>query len=188
MRNTFITLLGCLLLAACSGVETIPDDTTTFSATGYNLYAWRSDPVKQQGYSKSKVYQADPAIRSSVDARMAELGYRIVSRDEAQFLVDYMAAAGMNEGYMARNGSNITPIPTAMINRQIGQAEVDNAYALSGVKEMGNIALVFLNKGNQDLLWKVLVSSIMEDANRVDAKALGSAMRKGLSTLPKAPK
>lgn len=188
MRRTLVYLFGCLLLAACSGVETIPDDTTAFSATGYNRYAWRSDPVKQSGYSKSKIYQADPAIRSSVDVRLSELGYRLVSREDAQFLVDYVAAAGMNEGYMARNGSNITPIPTAMINRQIGQAEVDNAYALSGVKEMGNIALVFLEESNQDMLWKVLVSAIMEDANRVDAKALGSAMRKGLSTLPQAPK
>jgi hypothetical protein len=179
-------LLGSLLLAACSGVEIIPDDTSAFAATGYTRYAWRSEPLSQDGYSKSKVYQADPAIRAAVDKRLAELGYRQVSADDAQFLVDYVAAAGFNQGQLARNASNVTPVPTAMINRQVNQAEVDNAYALGGVKEMGNIALVFLNSSNKDVLWKVTVSSVIEDANRVDKSAVSKAMRQSLSTLPEA--
>ena len=60
-------LLGCLLLAACSGIEIIPDDTSAFAATGHTRYAWRSEPLSQDGYSKSKVYQADPIIRAAVD-------------------------------------------------------------------------------------------------------------------------
>ena len=73
-----------------------------------------------------------------------------------------------------------------MINRQVNQAEVDNAYALSGVKEMGNIALVFLNSATRDVLWKVTVSSVTKDANRVDEKAISKAMRQSLSSLPAA--
>ena len=82
-------LLGCLLLAACSGIEIIPDDTSAFAATGHTRYAWRSEPLSQDGYSKSKVYQADPIIRAAVDKRLAELGYRRTSAEDAQFLVDY---------------------------------------------------------------------------------------------------
>jgi len=179
-------LLGCLLLAACSGIEIIPDDTSAFAATGHTRYAWRSEPLSQDGYSKSKVYQADPIIRAAVDKRLAELGYRRTSAEDAQFLVDYVAAAGFNDGQLARNASNVTPVPTAMINRQVNQAEVDNAYALSGVKEMGNIALVFLNSATRDVLWKVTVSSVTKDANRVDEKAISKAMRQSLSSLPAA--
>ena len=97
-----------------------------------------------------------------------------------------VAAAGCNDGQLARNASNITPLPSGTINRQINQAEVDNAYALGGVKEMGNIAVVFLNAANQDLLWKVTVSSIIEDRNRVDRDALRRTMQRSLSTLPEA--
>ena len=194
MRHTFSRLaglaglLGCMLLAACSGVEIIPDDTSAFAATGYTRYAWRSEPLSQDGYSKSRVYQADPAIRAAVDKRLGELGYKLVNSSDAQFLVDYVAAAGFNQGQIARNASNITPVPTAMINRQVNQAEVDNAYALGGVKEMGNIALVFLNNSNTDVLWKVTVSSVVKDANRVDEKAVGKVMRQSLGTLPPAGK
>jgi hypothetical protein len=186
MRKTLTSLLGCLLLIACSGTEIIPDATDTFTATGFTSYAWRSKPLPQGGRSNDLVYQADPVIREAVDERMAELGYRIVARADAQFLVDYVAAAGFNDGQLARNASNITPLPSGTINRQINQAEVDNAYALGGVKEMGNIAVVFLNAANQDLLWKVTVSSIIEDRNRVDRDALRRTMQRSLSTLPEA--
>lgn len=186
MRSILLSLLACVVLAACSGVEVIPDDTATFEATGYTRYAWRSDPLPQKAYSKDRLYQADPAIRAAVDSRLEALGYRRVNRDQAQFLVDYLAASGLNEGQLARGASNISPIPTAMINRQVGQAEVDNAYALGGVKETGNIALVFLNSANQDLLWKVMVTALVQNANQVDVDALKRAMRKGLSSLPAA--
>jgi hypothetical protein len=186
MRTILNGLTGLLLclLAACSGVEIIPDDTAGFAASGFTRYAWRSEPLRQDGYSKDRIYQADPAIRTAVDQRLAELGYERVNRERAQFLVDYVAAAGFNDGQLARSGTNIQPVPTAMINRQVNQAEVDNAYALGGVKEMGNIALVFLASSDQHLLWKVTVSSIIQDSNRVDGDALQKVMRRSLSTLP----
>lgn len=187
MSRIASTLLVSLLLIACSGVETIPDDTAGFVAAGHNSYAWRNEPLVASGFSNNRMYQVDPAIRNAVDQRLAELGYRLVSQDEAGFLVDYVAAAGFNDGQMARGGTNITPLPTGMINRQVNQAEMDNAYALSGLKEMGNVALVFLDNGSQDLIWKVRVSMVVENANEVDTKAVRRAMRQGLETLPKAP-
>jgi hypothetical protein len=187
MSRIASALIASLCLIACSGVETIPDDTAAFVATGYSSYAWRSEPLEPTGLSKSRLYAADPAIRSAVDKRLAELGYREVAKENAEFLVDYVAAAGFNQGEMARGGTNITPLPTGMINRQINQAEMDNAYALSGVREMGNVALVFLDGRNQDLLWKVTVSMVVENTNEVDVDGLRRAMRHGLETLPSAP-
>jgi hypothetical protein len=187
MLKTLLVLIASALLVACSGVETIPDDTGAFAATGYSRYAWRSEPLKRTGYSKSRLYDVDPAIRNAVNARLAELGYREVPRQEAQFLIDYVAAAGLNDGQPSNSASNIYPLPIGAANRQINQAEVDNAIALSGVREMGRVALVFLEGDSQALIWKVLVSALVENTNRVDPEAIGRAMRKGLSTLPAAP-
>ena len=186
MRSLLLSTLTWILLTGCSGTEIIPDDSAGFAATGFTRYAWRSEPLEARGYSRNRLYAADPVIREAVDEELAQLGYQRVERADAQFLVDYLAAPGMTEGRLARNASNVTPIPTGMINRQVGQAEVDNAYALGGVKETGNIALVFLRAGNGDLLWKVLVSAIVENANSIDTDALGRVMRRSLATLPAA--
>lgn len=184
MHRLLLALAACCLLAACSGVEVIPDDPAAFESAGYTTYAWRNPPLERSGFSKSKLYDADPVIRETVNERLAELGYREVGRDDAQFLVDYIATEGINDGQPSNSASNINPLPVGTINRQINQAEVDNAVALSGAREMGRVALVFLEGDDQSVLWKVLVSSLVENANSVDREALARAMRKGLTTLP----
>lgn len=187
LAPALLTACFSALLVACSGTETIPADTTEFVATGYKSYAWRSEPLKSTAYSKDKIYQADPAIREAVDTRMAELGYRRVPRDSAQFLVEYLAAAGVNAGIMESTASNVTAYPSATINRLPDGASVDNAYALGGAKETKNVVLVFVEHSSLELLWRVQISAIMQDANRVDPDAVKRAIRKGLATLPEAP-
>jgi hypothetical protein len=46
---------------------------------------------------------------------------------------------------------------------------------------------VFLDNKTTDLLWQVRVSSLIQDANKVDTGAVRQAIRQGLSTLPAAP-
>jgi hypothetical protein len=187
MKALATCLLACLALAACSGTEIIPDDTAAFAASGMQRYAWRTDPLPAGSFARDRLYEADPAIRDAVDGRLAELGYREVPREDAQFLVDYLAAVGFNDGVAARNASNITPYQSsAMINRQINQAEVDNAQALAGVRETGNIALVFIDAGNRSELWKVRITALVQDSNRVDTNRLKRVIRSGLSSLPAA--
>lgn len=185
--QVMLLITTSLLLGACSGVETIPADTAGFAATKYTRYAWRSEPLTQKGYSKDKFTQADPAIRLAIRERLTELGYReVANKDDAEFLVEYLAAAGFNDGRLARTASNVTPYPSATINRQVDGASVDNAYALAGLKEMGNLMLVFVDAGSTDVLWRVQISSPIEDANRVDQSAVRDAIRQGLLTLPEA--
>lgn len=181
-----MALLGVLALCACSGVQTQPDDTAAFAEKKYTRYAWRSEPLTQDGYSKDKFTQADPTVRATINEQLAMLGYREVANDEAEFLVEYLAAAGFSNGRLATNTTNVTPYPTATINRQIDGASVDNAYALSGIKETGNLVLVFVDTGSKEVLWKVQISALVEDANRVDKDAVRDAIRQGLSTLPEA--
>lgn len=186
MRLLLPVFVAVGFLAACSGVETIPDDTSAFANKGYARYAWRSEPLTQ-GRSRDRFTQADPIIRSSVDARLKELGYTLVARDEAEFLIEYLAGASINEGRIPTTASNVTPYPSAQINRQADGATVDNAYALGGMKEMGNLLLVFVEPGATELLWRVRISKVVEDANSIDEKAVRSAVRQGLATLPEAP-
>jgi hypothetical protein len=186
LRFLLPALLAAGLLAACSGVETIPDDTSAFTAKGFSRYAWRSEPLSQER-SRDRLAQVDPIIRSSVDERLAELGYALVEREQADFLVEYIAAASINAGRLPTTASNVTPYPSAQINRQADGATVDNAYALGGMKEMGNLLLVFVEPTATQLLWRVRISKVIEDANRVNEKAVRRAVRQGLATLPEAP-
>ncbi|WOJ97587.1 DUF4136 domain-containing protein [Congregibacter brevis] len=185
LLSPLFALLGTLV--ACSGAEIIPGDTDLLVASGYTQYGWRSEPLSPTGYSKDKLYQADPAIRSAIEERMKELGYTLVTSSDAEFLIDYIAAAGVNDGLLESTSSNVTPYPSATIGRQIDGASVDNAYALGGAKQTGNLMIVFLDNKTTDLLWQVRVSSLIQDANKVDTSAVRKAIRQGLSTLPSAP-
>jgi hypothetical protein len=186
LRSLFLALAMCTV-AACSGVETIPEDTARFEATGFSTFAWRSEPVSQNGFSRDRLAQADPFIRDAVQSRLLELGYRLAPREEADFLVEYLAAAGINDGQLARTASNVTPYPSATIGRIADGATVDNAYALGGVKEMGNLLLVFVDPRASEVLWRVTISKVIEDANQISENAVHRAVRQGLSTLPAAP-
>jgi len=188
MYTRWLIAIAALLLSACSGVETVPADTAAFSASGFTRYAWRSEALSQEGYHKDKLYQADPIIRDALSTRLTELGYQQVPREDAQFLVDYMAVEGMKDGVLARGASNVTPYPMGNINRQIDGASVDNAYALGGAKETGNLMIVFLDAESADLLWRVGISALIQNANSVDTDALRQVVRKGLTVLPEAPR
>ena len=175
------------MLGACSGTETVPDDTARFEASGHRSYAWRSEPLSGSANARGLLYQADPVIRSTVDERLAELGYRRVDRENAGFLVEYFAAESISEGRLATNASNVSPYPTATINRLPDGASIDNAYALGGAKALGNVVIVFVDRASTDLLWRVRISKVIEDANRINERAVRTAIRQGLSTLPEAP-
>ena len=183
----FLTAALLLSLTACSGIETIPDDTAAFAATGAKTFAWRSEPLDQTGFSRDPMTKADPVIRESVQTRLEELGYRLAPRDDADFLVEYFAAASVNDGRLARTASNVTPYPSATIGRIADGATVDNAYALGGVKEMGNLLIAFVDPDATKILWRVRISKVMEDANKVNESAVRRAVRQGLSTLPPSP-
>jgi hypothetical protein len=186
MKQHFLYLLVAFALSACSGVEVIPGDITAFEATGYTQYAWRSEALSQPAYSKDKIYQADPIVRASVEEEMAALGYQRVEKEDAEFLVEYVAAAGFNDSLLPRSATNVGPYNTGNINRLPDGASVDNAYALSGVKETGNIMLVLIDKSTTKPLWQVRISSLIKDANKVDEGAVRQAVSRGLSQLPEA--
>lgn len=190
-----ITALAALLLtlasAACSTIETQPADTAEFKALGYTYYKWRSQPLANSSRSADPLYIMDPIIRREVDSQLAGKGY-ILDEERAQFSVDYLQATGLRMGVDSQDASGgIDPIPSARPSRQLDQAMVDNAHALSGVQETNNIALQFNSVATRQEIWRVLITKIVENTNRMDKAALESGLsrgiQQGLRTLPRAP-
>ena len=190
-----ITALAAVLLslaaAACSTIETRPADTAEFEALGYTYYRWRSQPLANSSRSADPVYTMDPIIRREVNRQLAGKGY-ILDEERAQFSVDYLQATGLRMGVASQDASGgIDPIPSARPSRQLDQAMVDNAHALSGVQKTNNIALQFNSVTTRQEIWRVLITKIVENTNRVDNAALERGLtqgiQQGLRTLPRAP-
>jgi hypothetical protein len=169
-----------LAMAACSGIETHPDEVDAFAAGDYRYYKWRSEPLQNTGNSADAVYLIDPILRREVDAALQDKGYRF-DAERAQFSVDYLYATGLRLGETSQEATNLRPYPTALPNRQVDQATVDNAYALGGVKETSNIALQFNDVGRREAVWQVVITKIVENANRVDRDALNRDLKKAVS-------
>jgi hypothetical protein len=180
-----------LTLAACSSIETRPTDTAEFEALGYTYFKWRSQPLSNSSRSADSLYLMDPIIRREVNAQLTAKGY-VLDNERAQFSVDYLQATGLRMGVDSQDASGgIDPIPSARPNRQINQAMVDNANALSGVQETNNIALQFNSVETHQEIWRVLITKIVENTNRTDTQAmekgLSRGIQQGLRTLPTAP-
>ena len=180
ITRTVAVILLALAVAACSGIETNPGDVDAFAAGDYRYYKWRSEPLHNTGNSADPIYQVDPNLRREVDAVLQDKGYRMDAA-RAQFSVDYLYAAGLRLGETSQDATNLTPYPTALPNRQVDQATVDNAYALGGVKETSNIALQFNDVERREEVWHVVITKIVENANRVDRDALDRDLRKAIA-------
>lgn len=176
----YVFLAAVALLAACSGIETQPADTATFVAGHYKYYAWRNPPLKNTQRSGDPIYLMDGMIREEVDTVLAGKGY-VLDAGQAQFKVDYLQAKGLQQGVKSQDANGgIDPIPSARPNRQIDQAMVDNAYALAGLRETYNIALLFTDAASHDEVWRVLITKIVEDANTPDPEKMREAVRDGV--------
>ena len=186
---TLAIVLAALLLTACSGVETRPEPTDTFVAGNYTFYTWRSDPLSNTAASQDPIYVMDPIVRAAVDRELRSKGYRL-NPEKAQFNVDYLYATGMRMGQKGSEASNLSNYPGVIPNRNVDQASVDNAHALGGVKETSNLALQFNDVERKEEVWRVVVTKIVENANRVDSsrlrKNIDSAIKEGLRPLPAA--
>lgn len=192
MRNTFSILVAtlALLVTACSsGVQTRPADTAKFESGNYHFYQWRSAPMVNTSGSSDILYILDPIMRRELDAALSSKGYRL-NPAKAEFTIDYIYSPGMIMGATSSDATNIEIRPTAIPNRQLNQAVVDNAHALGGVKETSNIGLQFNDVQSNTEVWHVVITKIVEDVNSADTSRLEKHVRKalsiGLRPLPKA--
>jgi hypothetical protein len=178
-----LILVAAISLTACSGVEIVPAATDTFEARQYTRYAWRSEPPAPSAFSKDMSVQKSPSIREGVTEQLSDLGYRRVDRSDAEFLVEYFAAPGFNDGQLPYGGSN-DMLYGSSVNREIDGASASNARALSGPVETGDIQVIFFDAKTSEVLWRVQISIVVEDSNRIDHDEVRDAVRKALADLP----
>lgn len=168
-------------MTACTGVEIQSDSVDDFASNGYQYYKWRTAPLPSQRHNSDPAYALDPVMRKEVNSILQEKGY-VLDPTRAQFSVDYLFATGLRDGASPEQASNISPIPSATMNRQVDQASVDNAIALGGVKETNNILLQFNDVAKKHIVWKAMLTNIVEDANRVEKqKGIGEKISNNLS-------
>jgi len=182
MRITRILAYTLLLpvLAACSGVEIEQTSIDAFSAGNYQYYKWRSAALPASTRSTDPVYTLDPIIRREVTASLQAKGY-VLDEARAQFTVDYIYSSGLQQGERSQLASNITPYAQITPNRQIDQATVDNAIALSGVMETNNITLQINDSASNREVWQATLSKVVEDANNIDATRLDDHLQRFLA-------
>jgi len=187
--NLFPCAMLSLALAACSGVDIQPQEVDRFSAGNYHFYKWRTGPLPGNTRSSDPLYKLDPILRRDVDAVLQGKGYAL-DPERAEFTVDYLFVTGLRQGEQSELASNISPYPRVTPNRNVDQASVDNAIALGGVKETNNIILQFNDRTSNEAVWHVTMTSIVENANRVDISHLENNMRtlveRALKSLPPA--
>ena len=183
---TLIALLSTGLLSACSGVQIERAPTDRFNDAGYQSYSWRDLPIENIGNSDDPLYNIGPSLRSAVDDSLADKGYTL-KESGGDFVIHFEFRTALTDGVLPRKMSNIDPVPQVVVNRGTDQAMVDNAYALSGVREMNSILLNFEDRQNQALVWAVSMSKVVENLNRNDParmrRTLGESVERAFRPL-----
>ena len=180
-------------LVGCASVQVDTMDTTAFKNGNYKTYSWMGAPIDNSAGSTDPLYVLDPALRSAVDAKLASKGYRYVDSG-GDFVIDYqfkdtLVAGSLNS--TAAEADNRYPAPTnqAVINRRPDQALVDNAYALSGPKELNSILIRFSDGENLTMVWAAGVSKVIDklyfDADDL-RNTINVAVDRALGRLPSA--
>ena len=186
---TALLLALALGLGACSGIDIEASDVQPFAEANYRYYKWRTQPLPQNTRSSDPYYLLDPIMRRELDEALAAKGY-VLDPQRAQFSVDYVYATVLIDGAQSEQASNISPIPSVTPNRRVDGASVDNAIALAGVKETNNILVQFNDLKSHKEIWRVVISKIVEDVNKVVSpqmeQNIDKAVKRALRPLPDA--
>lgn len=184
-----IPALLAMVLSACSGVETHPDEIDKFVAGNYHYYSWRSEPLINTTNSRDSMYKIDPYLRRAIDKTLQGKGY-ILDTERAQFSVDYIFAAGTRDGVKGEAATNLSTHPGIVPDRNIDQASIDNAYALGGLKETRNIGIQLNDIARKEEVWWVVITKMVDDVNTLEdtglRKSVGTAIDQALRILPNA--
>ena len=140
----------------------------------------------KQGSPRDPLFVLDRHVRRAVDRELAAKGY-VLDPARPDFKVDFMIGPGVREGVPSEWADNLSTRPSAL-NRLPDGATVDNAHALAGAVDTERLAILLLNRDGSDLLWHVVITKIVENANVVDNDALrknvDKAVHQGLRSLP----
>jgi len=187
LRQTVISLL-CIGLLGCTTmqVDTAPADR--FSSKGYQTFSWRAEVPTGVPQSMETLYQLSTTVREVLSASLQKKGYRYQASG-GDFLASYAFGARLEGGI---EPGMLNPASTSsVINRSPDPAVMDNAYALSGPREVASLMLNFEDGDNLASVWSASISQVVENQNQPDLnkvrRKLEPGIAKALRVLPDAP-
>jgi len=187
LRHTAITLL-CIDVLGCATMQVDTAPTDSFASKGYQTFSWRAEVPTGVPQSMETLYQLSTSVREVLSASLQKKGYRYEASG-GDFLVSYAYGARLEGG---TDPGMPNPAPTSsVINRSPDPAVMDNAYALSGPREVASLMLSFEDGDNLASVWSASISQVVENQNQPDLdtvrRKLEPGIARALQVLPDAP-
>ena len=187
LLRTAITLL-CIGTLGCTTMQVTTAPVDRFANKGFQTFSWRAEVPTGVPQSMETLYQLSTSVREVLSASLQKKGYRYEASG-GDFLVSYAFGARLEGG---TDPGMPNPAPTSsVINRSPDPAVMDNAYALSGPREIASLMLSFEDGDNLASVWSASISQVVENQNQ---PALDNVRRKlepgiarALRVLPHAP-
>ena len=187
LRHTAITLL-CIGILGCNTMQVDTAPANRFASEGYQTFSWRAEVPTGVPQSMETLYQLSTTVREVLSASLQKKGYRYQASG-GDFLVSYAFGARL-EGGTDPGMPNPTPT-SSVINRSPDPAVMDNAYALSGPREVASLMLSFEDGDNLASVWSANISQVVENQNQPNLnkvrRKLEPGIARALRVLPDAP-
>ena len=187
LRHVAVTIL-CVSVLGCTIMEVDTAPADRFAGKGYQTFSWRAEVPTGVPQSMETLYQLSTTVREVFSASLQKKGYRYQASG-GDFVVSYAFGARLEGGI---DPGMPNPAPTSsVINRSPDPAVMDNAYALSGLREVTSLMLSFEDGDNLASVWSASISQVVENQNQPDLdkvrRKLEPGIAKALRVLPDVP-
>ena len=177
----------CIAMVGCVTMEVDTSSPKRFADKNYQTFSWRSEVPTGVPQSMESLYRLSTTVREGVADALQKKGYRYEASG-GDFLVSYSLGTRLEGGE-----EPVTPgVNTggAVINRNTDGAMMDNAYALSGPREVAMLMLSFEDGSNLATVWTASISQMVENQNQANLdkvqRRLETGVAKALRSLPDA--
>ena len=177
----------CIAMVGCVTMEVDTSSPKRFADKNYQTFSWRSEVPTGVPQSMESLYRLSTTVREVVADALQKKGYRYEASG-GDFLVSYSFRTRLEGGE-----EPVTPgvnTSGAVINRNTDGAMMDNAYALSGPREVAMLMLSFEDGSNLATVWTASISQMVENQNQANLdkvqRRLETGVAKALRSLPDA--
>ena len=177
----------CIAMVGCVTMEVDTSSPKRFADKNYQTFSWRSEVPTGVPQSMKSLYRLSTTVREVVADALQKKGYRYEASG-GDFLVSYSFGTRLEGGE-----EPVTPgvnTSGAVINRNTDGAMMDNAYALSGPREVAMLMLSFEDESNLATVWTASISQMVENQNQANLdkvqRRLETGVAKALRSLPDA--
>ena len=179
-------ILLCVAVMGCTSMQVDTDSADRFAGKGYASFSWRTEIPTGVPTSMESLYQLSTTVRDVVAAELEKKGYQYQTAG-GDFVVSYAFGARLEGGVEPE--PNFGPT-SSVINRSPDPAVMDNAYALSGPREVASLMLSFEDGGNLAPVRSARISQVVENQNQPDLdkvrRKLEPGVARALRVLPNA--